>query len=80
MKLNQNLFTKISEPDDENLCFVLMPFRPEIQLFDLNGNYLGILQTKPEIVSYSPYKGLAVDNEGAIYIAKTNQIIKLTRK
>jgi hypothetical protein len=30
MKLNQNMFIKISEPVDENLCFVLMPFRPEI--------------------------------------------------
>ncbi|MEA3487626.1 MAG: hypothetical protein U9R10_00025 [Euryarchaeota archaeon] len=31
MKPNQNLFTKISEPVDENLCFVLMPFRPEME-------------------------------------------------
>ena len=30
MKSNKNLFTKISEPDDENLCFVLMPFIPEM--------------------------------------------------
>ena len=30
MKSNQNLFTKISEPVDENLCFVLMPFRPDL--------------------------------------------------
>jgi len=35
MKPNQNLFTKISEPVDENLCFVLMPFRPEMdEIYD----------------------------------------------
>jgi len=79
MKSNQNRFTKISEPVDENLCFVLMPFRPEIQLFDLNGNYLGTLQTIPEIMFFNTCKGLAVDSKGDIYVAKTDQIIKLTR-
>ena len=52
----------------------------KIQLFDLNGNYLGRIQTEPEIVFYNTCKGLAVDSKGDIYVAKTDQIIKLTRK
>ncbi len=52
----------------------------KIQLFDLNGNYLGRIQTEPEIVFYNTCKGLALDSKGDIYVAKTDQIIKLTRK
>jgi DNA-binding beta-propeller fold protein YncE len=63
----------------DSIIYVTEAANFKIQLFDLNGNYLGTLQTMPEIVFYNISKGLAVDNEGNIYVAKTDQIIKLTR-
>jgi hypothetical protein len=63
----------------DSIVYVTESGNFRIQLFDLNGNYLGTLQTVPETVFYDICKGLAVDDEGDIYIAKADQIIKSTR-
>ncbi len=63
----------------DSIIYVTEAANFRIQLFGLNGNYLGTLQTVPEIVFYDICKGLAADSKGDIYVAKTDQIIKLTR-
>ncbi|MCK4823078.1 hypothetical protein KA005_45375 [bacterium] len=63
----------------DSIIYVTEAANFRIQLFDLNGNYVGTLQTMPENVLNNTCEGLAMDSEGDIYIAKTNEIVKLSR-